>query len=493
MPQIALISPFEDIASLGNRHIGAYLKHNGFEVRYLFLPIEKPEVESTPEAPTFYSKATLQQMTELCTEAAIIGITVMTDYFVRAAQMSTHLRETLGKPIVWGGIHPTVRPDECLDFADLIVIGEGEEAMLELSRGLLDGKAINAIENIGYKKNNAVIKNPARPLLQDLDAYPAPDYSLNDDWLLGPGGTVKRMGKADFHQHLDRGVISRILERTSYQTMTGRGCPKGCSFCCNNALRRIYKGQRYTRMRSVEHVIEELVRMKTEYPFIKAIGFSDDSFFTRKVDDFAKLMEAYKKEVDLPFNCLVVPGTTTEDKVKLALDAGLVYIQMGIQTASKRMKKIYRRYESNEKILETIGVLNKYAHRMHPPVFDFLINNPLEGTEDHLETLDFLHEMPYPYRLQLFSLVPFPGTELQEIFTNEGLLSAEDDSGYQRRYDYRQMSYVNVLYALYRRNVSKRMMKILTKPYLVHFLQKPFFTRLGNRMYHVISKVRKNS
>lgn len=68
--------------------------------------------------------AVVRRLAELCSDAGLVAMTVMTPSFV-AAQLSIHIRRQLAAPILWGGIHPTVCAEECLQYADLVCIGEG--------------------------------------------------------------------------------------------------------------------------------------------------------------------------------------------------------------------------------------------------------------------------------------------------------------------------------------------------------------------------------
>ena len=62
----------------------------------------------------------------------LVGITLMTQYYDAGVQISQRLKAKIKAPIIWGGIHPTVRPEESLNHADIVCIGEGEMALLEL-------------------------------------------------------------------------------------------------------------------------------------------------------------------------------------------------------------------------------------------------------------------------------------------------------------------------------------------------------------------------
>ena len=98
----------------------------------------------------------------------------MTNY-VQRARVITEIVRRRGQPtVIWGGIHPTIRPKECLETADYVVLGEGEDAFCDLLTMLETDEDTSEILNIGYHHADDVRINPVRPLVQDLDRFPFP-------------------------------------------------------------------------------------------------------------------------------------------------------------------------------------------------------------------------------------------------------------------------------------------------------------------------------
>ena len=92
-----------------------------------------------------------------------------------AFTIARELKEKLGKPIIFGGVHPTLFPEDIdFSFVDYLCVGEGEYPVLELMNALEQGGDASAIKNLWVKKGAEIIKNEVRDLIQDFDALPMP-------------------------------------------------------------------------------------------------------------------------------------------------------------------------------------------------------------------------------------------------------------------------------------------------------------------------------
>ncbi|AHF04907.1 cobalamin-binding protein [Marichromatium purpuratum 984] len=445
--RIALISPFPDITVFGLRTMSAYLRERGHWTRMIFLPDPACDEDYGEER---YRPETLRQLVALCRDVDLVGITLMTNYFAAARQITHAIHAATSVPVVWGGVHATICPDECIVHADIVCVGDGEEALLDLADALGRGAAIDALANLWVRAGDgAISRNPPRPLLRDLDRYPAPDYSLADHHFMVADGTITPFTRELTERHLRTGTVSNLLGKMGYQTMTGRGCPHKCSYCANDALKNLYDKRGYLRWRSVEHVIDELEQVKHRFPDIGFVWISDDAFFSRPSASLAAFCTAYKERIGLPFSCLASPLTVTEEKMALLVDAGLVYVQMGIESGSARMQALYNRARmDNRRVLRAARIINRYRARMFPPSYDFLLDVPYERTEDTLESLRLIARLPKPYRLQPFSLVLYPGTELHRMGVRDGHVRDAHRDVYAKSYNMRAGSYPNLLFAL---------------------------------------------
>lgn len=481
--KILLISPYSDIASIGLRIISAVVKQAGHDVAMAFLPHTPQEENRLSDAEHDYPGRVAEPLADLGAGSDIVGITVMTNYLLRARKLTDIVRRNGSPFVVWGGIHPTIRPGECLASADAVILGEGEAAFCDLVESLAANQPLSEIPNIAVMETGTLVQNTPRPLEQDLDRLPFPDYGPDNHyiWDRDAGGLVP-MTMALLEKHLALGPISTIQNTVTYQTLATRGCPHRCAYCCNDVLQELYAGQKHLRRRSDENVLSELQQAREKYPFISGIGFSDDSFFVATDAGIARFAEAYRQEINLPFFCLGSPLTITRGKLEALLDAGMYGLQMGVQTGSRRIQDIYRRNISNAQVLKAVRLLNEYRDRMVPPSYDFIIDSPWESSQDLIETLQLIRQFPRPYRLQLFSLVIFPETHLYHRARDEGLLDADGEP--KLEYHDRKATYVNIVLGAYRHNIPKFVLDFLSHPVMVRALHRDSLNRFYRLVYH---------
>lgn len=175
----------------------------------------------------------------------------------------------------------------------MICVGEGFDALLELSQAILQDKPYKSIKNLWIKDGNKIIRNSTQPFLNNLDILPFASFDSKDkiyidDGCLQPEKNIDYFGFGFTDDPL----------KTIHQTMASFGCPMKCSFCLN-AL-DVDKFRR----RSVSHVIKELVEAKQKNPYLKMVFFWDNIFQINKkwCLEFA---EEYKKKINL--HSLLIP------------------------------------------------------------------------------------------------------------------------------------------------------------------------------------------
>jgi len=498
--KVSLVSPYPDITNYGLRTLSAVLRGAGHDTTFICMPDFAGDGESahTKMSEARYTDRAIDQMIETMRGSQLVGITLMTHYFDSAKQITRAVHERLGIPVIWGGFHPSVRPDECIHHCDYVAVGDAEDLILQLVEQLEAGNTtdLHSIKSLIWKQGDEVFRNQVGSLEQDLDAYPIPDFSTQGHHVLFEG-EILPVTRDLLRRYLHNGTVSRMFGRTGYQTMTGRGCPHACTYCGNSFYRDLYKRQRYVRYRSVEHVMQELETAKRNNPFIDFIWFSDDSFFGRPLPDLLHFAKEYKKRIGDPFYVLGSPGTITEEKYEALVDAGLLCIQMGIEHGSPRLQKMFKRSTmGNDKILRSAEVITKFADRTAPPQYDVIYDLAYETIDDKLATLQLISDLPKPYRLQVFSVIYYPGTSLHTIAARDGLVNDEKAEIYDRMFFERHDSYTNTLLFLARSGkfphpllkvlIDKRVVRVATSDYLAPAGE------VAKRTFSILRKVLRN-
>ena len=116
-------------------------------------------------------------------EALCLGISFFTGPMIgsaiRISQMAKRIRPDL--PIVFGGWHPSLMPDQTLrpDFVDVVVRGQGELTLLELAQRLAEGKSLEGLRGASVKVGRQAIHNPERPV-ENINNLPTPAFDLAD-------------------------------------------------------------------------------------------------------------------------------------------------------------------------------------------------------------------------------------------------------------------------------------------------------------------------
>ena len=317
----------------------------------------------------------------------LLGFSIMTGSHRWATDMARQLKRAHGVQSVFGGAHPTFFPEFIAEEdVDLLVRGEGEEAMVDILDHIDAGTDYSGVANLSLKRpDGRIIDNPLRNLSRNLDDYPFPDRALYDS-------------------------LSGRIDRRVRNVITSRGCPFHCTFCFEDSMRELYAGKgKYVRIREIEKVLEELKILKATTD-VQTIYFADDVFgMSRKwLYDF---LERYRCEIGLPFICLLradIVAANPEYAQKLA-EGGCSTAFFGIETGNEQMRNdILKKKLTNQEIRIA-------AQRLHEAGIPFrsynIVGLPGESLADALETLKLNIEIgaDYPW-CSVF--MPFPGTEL---------------------------------------------------------------------------------
>lgn len=357
-----------------------------------------------------------------------VGISLTSNFFGLAKRITREIRQAVDAVVVWGGIDPTINPEMAIEHADVVCSGEGEYPMLELAERIDSGQDYAGIRNLWFRRDGEIIKEPMRPLLQDLDELPFCDYEESNDYVIQNGKCKQGFPEG-----------SRLP--ADHMIMAARGCPYRCSYCINSVTpRTMYKGQKYLRRRSPEHVIAELKERKSKY-HLNYVDFYDDIFPVDKrwILEFAPM---YRDEIGAPFWCYVYPSYCDPTLIKALKEAGLVEVTMGVQSGSEEvLYNVYDRRTKASKVKESADILKDIGVDLK---IDLIGHNPYETDDDCRMTLELLLSLPRPFLIEavnpLTFYLKFPLTEKAlndgHIVAEKGMFQNKYFQKYEPRYDF---------------------------------------------------------
>lgn len=421
---ILFIDPTGSVINYGMRCLAGYIKENGYDVEMVFLKQES--IDNSRD----YSEKVYSQLTPIIEGADVICFSFMSNYFGQARFLTDFIKINFNKIIIWGGIHSMASPDNCLNHSDIICLGEGEEALLSLLDKIKSGEDYYSTQNFWFNKDNRIIKNPVQRLVEDLDKYPFPLYDMDNEYYLYEGN-VTRAGSESLQKYLRVEKSFYGFDAYPYMTMASRGCPHSCTYCCNNLFRNLYRhnGKLFRSIGNAK-ITDEIENFIRRFPWVNVIEFFDDDFIIsrRNIDEFTAL---YKEKVNLPFRCNISPNNVSQDDIDKLADAGLIVVEMGLQTASKRInREIYKRRIENDEIIAAAKMINKHKHIK--PYYDVILDNPYENYYDISLTLRFLARLPSPMFMTTFSLTFFPGSELYKRAVSDGIITDDEAQIYDK-------------------------------------------------------------
>jgi radical SAM superfamily enzyme YgiQ (UPF0313 family) len=365
--------------------LSAYLKKHGHDVSLMHIIRPKKKEEF------------IQNIVD--ESPGLIGFSSTSHGFSVVKEIAGWLKEeNINIPVIYGGIHPTICPEDAINTegVDMICRGEGEEPMLEVCRSLEDGDNSHNILNVWYKENGSIHRNNMRQPYPDLSVLPFPDRHIFN-------------------------YMELLREMEGYATvMVSRGCPHKCSYCCNHILRRNYdKNVKYSRFRNVDSAINEIKQVLKDFPLLKGIHFDDDILFLNKKwgEEF---MLRYRNEIAVPFSCNMRVNYINEKVIDLMSKAGCVEIAIGVESGNEYIRnKILNRNLSNDMMKNAVSFCKK--ENIYVRSFN-MVGVPYEDASAILDTIKLNSELKID-DAQTSIFHPYKGTDLFDLCKEKGFLT----------------------------------------------------------------------
>jgi len=475
--KIVLLSCSSELSTYGLRLLSACLKKAGHSVQMIFLPNNRAMHKKKLYYEVEYQPHILDQLAELCNDAQLIGISLMTNEYLAAINVTTGLKARgIRAPIIWGGMQPSVEPEECLKYADIICVGEGEDALVELAERINAGEPYQDIQNLWMNTPEGIQCNPVRPPVHDLDSLPLPDYCVDEE-LIASKERIQPVTQYDIEMSPVR-YPRADKDGIFYACITSRGCPFSCTFCCNEFYKRLYSDDKRMRWRSADSVCREIENALKQLGRINTILFVDDNFTARSIAALKDFCDQYKRRIGLPFMAQVSPATIDQERLDILWDGGCRYIVMGIETPNAEAAKLYHREQLHKHTRDAVAMLNRNLDRFDNIRYQFIIDNPYETLEQMLETLRFGLSLPRPWKSKFFSLMLFPGTSIYEKAMQDGLVTDKVSQIYGHAMFQPRKYYINIWVRLYRAQLPPWLLSLMLNTSLVRIMTSSFIDRL---------------
>ena len=341
----------------------------------------------------------------------LAGVSSMTGHPIQGGiAFSKKVREICRAPIVWGGWHPTLLPEQTLQepYVDYVVVGQGERPLRQLAERLRDGQDVSDIPGLGFKRAGAVLVNPAGPVTNS-DAFPPINWSLFD---------------------LRQYVYELPPSKRCIGYFASHGCPLNCAYCSV-----VVSYQRRWFHKSVERIIEDL-RILKERADIDGVSFDDDNFFVN-IQFCRELAQAMiDAKLNLRWKCsaharLFTEGLTDDD-VALFEQSGCFRIYVGAESGDQQVLDILDKRSKVEHTYRFVEMLKPHGII---PRLSTMVCLPVDPGRDFDLTLAMIGRAKLiDRRLQVsvWFYTPYPRTELLERATRSGFVPPQRLEGWAK-------------------------------------------------------------
>ena len=301
----------------------------------------------------------------------VVGISCLTYNSIRGYEIASKFKEK-GTPVVMGGYHATLLPDEAKQYVDAVVIGEGEYTW---------PKVLEDIE-----------KGNLKPFYRPDKFIPAEEIPAAD------------------HSVASYNPFNEPIQAS-------RGCPTGCEFCAMNVMEgRVFRG------RPVDHIVDEIKTIKSKTLFFADASLTINPKYSKEL---FKGMREVNKYAEAFGNVNVL--ARDDEYLKLAQEAGFFNWYVGIESISQA--NIDQAGKGTNKVENYSKAIKKIKdHGMMISGF-FMFGFDFDTPETFQKTLEKIYEWGLD-EVSFSIITPYPGTRLFERFEQEGRIICRDWSQY---------------------------------------------------------------
>ncbi len=379
---------------LGLGYIAACLENAGHEVQF----IEGAFTDSDDDI--------ARQVKEF--GAQIVGISVMISYYSKSLHLGRKLKEVVPDvPLVYGGPHPSVVPDDFIkeDCVDYVIKGEGEDSFTQIVTEMAERQPFDPtrIAGLAWKGGQAAPDHAVR--ITTLDRLPWP---------------ARHLLPMDQYVHREN-TVSFGFHGGNFNIITTRGCPYKCNFCDHSVFGR------KTLSRNIKDVVDEIEYTARRYN-IRNFDVMDDTFTLNPLRVFELCEEILRRDLRLFWASRVRVTGVSREMLEIMARAGCIRFSLGIESADERVIKYMGKGIKLEQVVHVLRWAKEFDFLT---IGNFMIGNIGDDRESVAKTIKFAVETDEIDIPSFVILVPLPGTEVFEIGKRNGWIRSFDWDEYR--------------------------------------------------------------
>jgi len=325
-------------------------------------------------------------------DALCLAVSLVTGPMIKETVQIARAAKALypDKPVILGGWHPSLLPDQTLaaEYVDVVVKGQGEDAMLEIVQAIEAGESLKGIAGVGYKQDGRLMFNPPRALKPLVD-MPPKAYHL-----------------ADFDAY------ERVCGRRWAMYTSSLACPYSCGYCTNESV----YGRKWNAL-PAEQVAEETCDLVTRYG-LELLWIVDDNFLVDReravgiAEHIVRRGVKFKWSVQASTNLVC---RLTHEELVLLNRAGLSQVAQGADSGSPKVLGLMNK--DFQKVDTIYSAAEKLSNAGIRPSFNMIFGYPGEGEKERRESVALVMDIcrRYPgaeFWTNIFT--PYPGAPVMQ-------------------------------------------------------------------------------
>jgi anaerobic magnesium-protoporphyrin IX monomethyl ester cyclase len=395
--------------SIGLAYLGAYLKQHGLPYTAIdACGLALDNIQPYSQRPnTFVQGLSVDDAVALIpANTKVIGFSCLFSHcWPLVEAMAKKARQKFPNALfIAGGEHPTALPESALlNGFDVVVVGEGEETLLELATKFLSGQNWNDTTGIAYLANGKVYKNSARVRNTQIDTLPLPDW---DNWCI--------------RQYIQHKQVTGIHLGVQMPILGSRGCPYACKFCSNEGMWT----RRYI-MRDPKLLVDEMELFKNKYG-VTGFTFMDSTFVVQRSKILQFAHELCDRNLNLHYQ--LPAGTRCEafdqEVASELARSGLRSFAFAIESGDAEMRKIIRKQMSEESLVKAVKAVKKT--KMASGCF-FVIGFPEDTKQTMQASLRLIRKLAWlgVQDVTISKFTPYPGSDYFSELEAKGAFSKD--------------------------------------------------------------------